>query len=154
MCSASAACSTVQNSLGICRKAQGRTDFFSQASTELRFLLPGELAWNSAQRDRETDSLSRTMRGQINGFSVHRSGDDLWTIETGLSEKLMEEYFELIFSQMMFQTMFLESLEKPSKKFQDLSVTERLLTRRSQKSPSRGRKPSTSRTTRLIELAG
>lgn len=110
-------------------------DFFSQASTELRFLLPGELAWNSAQRDRETDSLSRTMEGQINGFSVHRSGDDLWTIETGPAEKLMEEYFEFIFSQMMFQTMFLESLEKPSKEFQDLSVTERLLTRRSQKSP-------------------
>ena len=92
-------------------------DFFSQASTELKFLLPGELAWNSAQRDRETDSLFRTMEGQINGFSVHRSGDDLWTIETGPAEKLMEEYFEFIFSQMMFQTMFLESLEKPSNEF-------------------------------------
>ena len=103
-------------------------DFFSQASTELKFLLPGELAWNSAQRDRETDSLFRTMEGQINGFSVHRSGDDLWTIETGPSEKLKEEYFELIFSQIMFHTVFLESHGKPSKEFQDLSVTERLLT--------------------------
>jgi len=85
------------------------------------------------------------MEGKINGFSVHRSGDDLWTIETGPSEKLMEKYFELIFSQKMFQTVFLESHGKPSKEFQDLSVTEQLLTRRSQKSSyPKAQKPATS----------
>ena len=126
-------------------KSGEEQDFFSQASTELKFLLPVELAWDSAQRDRETDSLFRTMEGKINGFSVHRSGDDLWTIETGPSEKLMEKYFELIFSQMMFQTVFLESHGKPSKEFQDHSVTEQLLTRRSQKSSyPKAQKPTTS----------
>ena len=96
-------------------------DFFSQASTELKFLLPGELVWNSAQLGPEADSFSRSLEGRINAFSIRGSDDDLWTIETGPSEKLMEEYFEFIFSQMMFQTMFLEALEKPSKEFQGQS---------------------------------
>jgi len=92
-------------------------DFFSQASTELKFLIPGKLDWKSASGGPEIDSFSRNMEGQITGFSAYESRKDIWTIETGPSEKLMEEYFELVFSQMMFQTMFLESLERPPEQF-------------------------------------
>ena len=116
-------------------KQSGQQDFFSQISDELKFVLPGNSVWNSVSLNSVNEAFSRSMEGQIESFSLYDKSSDTWSISTGPSEKLMEEYFEFIFSQMMFQTMFLESLEKPSKEFQDLSVTERLLTRRSQKSP-------------------
>jgi len=99
-------------------KQSGQQDFFSQISDELKFVLPGNSVWNSVSLNSVNEAFSRSMEGQIESFSLYDKSSDTWSISTGPSEKLMEEYFEFIFSQMMFQTMFLESLEKPSKEFQ------------------------------------